>query len=480
MYYLLNREQSTTQITNDFAGTTVLEYLRGRGLTGTKEACASGDCGACTAVVGELETQAKGKTTLVYKSINTCIALMGSLAGKHLVTVEGLADGAQLHPVQKAMVEHHGSQCGFCTPGFVMSMFALYQNQSEVEAHDIEVCLAGNLCRCTGYQPIINAVVSAFEQKTPDYYQTHIQQTIELLQTSNTSGQNSDQMADFMAPNDLQSLAKVVQMHPQGKLVAGGTDLNLEITQALKTFSPIISLSAVTELQEIVEHDQSIEINAGVRLRDAWSILVRHYPNIEPILYRFASTQIRNWATVCGNIANASPIGDLPPIFIALGASLVLRKGEETRSLALEQYFLDYRQTALQQGEFIQSVVLPKLKDNEQFKLTKISKRIEDDISTVFVAAKLTMQDGDLKQAVVALGGMAGIPKRAEAVEQALIDTWQHSDFETAIARSLSETFQPLSDVRASAQYRLAMVCKALQKYRLEMQGTAVPTISDF
>ena len=466
---------------------TVLEWLRASQLVGTKEGCASGDCGACTAVVGELTIKDKIKV-VEYKSINTCIALAFSLIGKHLITVEGLKEGEVLHPVQKAMVIENGSQCGFCTPGFVMSMFAMYHNEDTVSLPKINEALSGNLCRCTGYKPIIAAAFSLFSEESEkplDYYQKNQAKIIKSLRSINDNEDISlifkgdKNNLSYDAPSSADELASILINNDSAKIVAAGTDLNLEITQSLSEFSHIVSVNGVKELQVINDGEFELEIGSAVSYQKATSSLVKYWPDLEAYLHRFASLPIKNWATIGGNIANASPIGDMPPVLIALEAKLKLRRESKVRIIALEDFFVAYKKTALEKGEFIESIIIPKPDKNDHLIAHKISKRFEDDISAVCMAINVRLND-DLPSSVkIALGGMSGIPQRALALEKVVLDHWNDENIAQLAYGAINNEFSPLNDVRASSEYRLKVSANLVKKSILILKGAAVENLAE-
>ncbi|WP_271271634.1 xanthine dehydrogenase small subunit [Aliamphritea hakodatensis] len=476
--FLLNDELRSED--NLDPNTTVLKYLREQlGKTGTKEGCASGDCGACTVVLGELHNG-----SMRYKSINSCLTFVSGLNGKQLITVEDLKHAGELHPAQQAMVDCHGSQCGFCTPGFVMSMFALgkniaAKNAPEPDKHDIHEALAGNLCRCTGYRPIEDAAASMAQQ--PDQFDKHQARTITRLQS--IASQQAEQSTELQGagrkafnPRTLSELATLLKANPTAKLLAGGTDLALEVTQFHRDIDTLIYVGEVTELQQITTTDDFLELGAGASLTDCYASLTAEYPDFGALLQRFASLQIRNQGTLGGNIGNASPIGDSPPALIALNAQIVLRKGDQTRTLPLEEYFLSYKVTVQQPGEFIEKVLVPRAGSNQTFRSYKISKRLDDDISAVLGCFNLTVENGVIRQARVAFGGMAAIPMRARQCEQVLEGAdWNKHTISLAKA-ALAEDFQPISDFRASKEYRLLTAANMLTRLFVELESPAVET----
>ncbi|KPC28359.1 Xanthine dehydrogenase [Pseudomonas syringae pv. cilantro] len=480
--FLLNQELKTERSLNP--NMTVLTYLREQAhKPGTKEGCASGDCGACTVVVGELHSDAHGQQQLRYRSLNSCLTFVASLHGKQLISVEDLKHQGQLHSVQKAMVECHGSQCGFCTPGFVMSLFALQKNSRDADAHQAHEALAGNLCRCTGYRPILAAAEQSCSQRVPDQFDQRQAQTIERLRaiTPEQTGELNDGEKHCLIPLTVADLADLYQANPQARLLAGGTDLALEVTQFHKPLPAMIYVGQIAEMKRVERFEDRLEIGAATPLTDCYAALKVEHPDFGELLQRFASLQIRNQGTLGGNIGNASPIGDSPPLLIALGAQIVLRKGATRRTLALEDYFIDYKVTARQESEFIEKIIVPTANPQQTFRAYKVSKRLDDDISAVCAAFCLTIEDGVIREARVAFGGMAAIPKRAAACERALLgEPWSNETVEQACA-ALSEDFTPLSDFRASKEYRLLSAQNLLRKYFIEVQQPAVATrVTDY
>lgn len=469
--FLLN--QTLKRESNISPNMTVLNYLRTElQKTGTKEGCGSGDCGACTVVLGEI---VDGK--LQYRSVNSCLTFVSSLHGKQLITVEDLKDKHALHPVQQALVDFHGSQCGYCTPGFIMSMFALSKNKPKANKEDVLESLAGNLCRCTGYRPIIDAAMSISGDKPLlDQFAELEQQTIAKLEKieSKTAPLVQGNLTSF-SPTSIDELADLYERHPQAKLVAGGTDLALEVTQFHREIETLINVTGVADMKTIRETDQDIVIGANLPISDCYASLAKYYPDFGHLLHRFASLQVRNQGTIGGNVANASPIGDTPPLLIALNARLKLRKGQQTREVAIDEYFINYKVTMQQESEFIEQIIIPKPNNSQQyFNAYKLSKRIDDDISAVCGAFNLTIENEVVVEARIAFGGMAATPKRAALCEKALQgQAWNKANVEVAI-NELDKDFEPLSDFRASKEYRSKTACNMLLRFFLEQQSQAM------
>lgn len=468
--FLLNQELRVEHCIDP--NMTVLHYLRNHvGKTGTKEGCGSGDCGACTVVIGELNGE-----QIRYKSINSCLTFISSLHGKQLITVEDLKDQGKLHPSQQAMVDCHASQCGFCTPGFVMSMFALGKNIANPDKEQIDVALSGNLCRCTGYRPIIDAAEQMYLTTDADQFERNQDHTISRLKELKIHEQpqlNNGSKQAFN-PGTLDELTELLAAYPKARIVAGGTDLALDVTQLHRELKTLIYIGDIPALKKIDIFDDRIELGAAASLTECYHALSCDYPDIGALLHRFASLQVRNQGTLGGNIGNASPIGDSPPALIALGATVVLRKGvsslTSSRTIKLEDFFIDYKVTALQSGEFIEKVIVPRAKENGLFRSYKISKRIDDDISAVLGCFNLTIKDGTIVNAIVAFGGMAATPKRAEQCELTLTNKpWSLKTIEKA-RTSLALDFNPISDFRASKEYRMLTACNMLTRYFIEIE----------
>ena len=452
--------------------TTVLQYLREHvRRTGTKEGCAEGDCGACTVAVGELDG-----SEIRYRTVNSCIQFLPTLDGKALLTVEDLkgADG-ELHPVQHAIVHSHGSQCGFCTPGFVMSLYVLNRETPDASAAEVGDALAGNLCRCTGYGTILEAVSSVATSSGTDGVAEKERRTTELLASlANDHMLAVDhQGSRYFAPKSIEQLATAFEQHPDATILAGGSDVGLWVTKQHRRLDTIIHLGDVADLNKIEVRGSTIEIGAAVTYSDAYATFAALHPDLGELMRRLGSRQIRNLGTVVGNIANGSPIGDSPPPLIALGASLTLRKGSSTRELPLEDYFIEYGRQDREPGEFVQAVRFQAPKDERFFRVYKISKRFDQDISAVCGAFKIEVEGKTVKHARICFGGMAGTPLRAYDCEQFLLGKpWTEETISDA-QDVLDGCYAPMSDMRASSGYRAAVARNLLMKFYLE---TEIPT----
>lgn len=458
---------------NDFKPTdTVLDYLRlKRGLMGTKEGCAEGDCGACTVALGRVEGE-----RISYRPINSCILFLGQIDGAELVTVDDLARDGTLHPVQQALVDFHGSQCGFCTPGFVMSLFTLYHEPNKTaDRKTVTDWLAGNLCRCTGYRPIIDAALNSCFDVADDVFSRREAQTRKVLQ-SLADGRDAfigDVSSFFAAPATIEGLASLYGKHPDATIVAGSTDVGLWVTKQLRELRKIIWLGRVEGLDRIEDTSGGLLLGAGATYRDAEPYFNRIDPDLGELFRRIGSKQVRASGTVGGNIANGSPIGDTPPALIALGATLELRKGDAARTVALEDFFIDYGKQDRAPGEFVTGLYVPKLDPNQTFRAYKISKRFDQDISAVMGAFRFTVVEGQIRDVRIAYGGMAATPKRAAGAEAALIGARMDdpSTWATALKEILQD-FTPLTDMRASDDYRRETARALLAKALMEAAGT--------
>jgi xanthine dehydrogenase small subunit len=488
--FLLNGERI------DVAGlspaTTLLEYLRDeRRLTGTKEGCAEGDCGACTVVLAERDADA-----LAWKPINACLRLLPSVDGRAVFTIESLkSDRGELHPVQQALVDCHGSQCGFCTPGFAMSLFGLYKHARSPSRHAIDDALSGNLCRCTGYRPIIEAALRMYALPAPGGWRAPgvsgdgsriVTKDEALLATQLAMLARSDALEyahdgrRWHAPRTLDALATACAARPDARIVAGMTDVALEVTKQHRDLDDVIYIGDVPELATIREIDGEVEIGAAVAVADAMTALDRIWPELHEAWERFASVPIRNSATLVGNVANGSPIGDSMPALLALDARVVLRSTAGERAAPLDGFYPAYRRTARAPGEFVASLRIPKRRAGVLLRGYKISKRRDQDISAVFACFCLTLENDCVRDARIGCGGVAATPVRARRTEAALAgQPWNRATAERA-ARVLADEFTPIRDMRASAEYRRIVLGNLLRRCWLETAGaTAAPTRVD-
>lgn len=438
--------------------TTVLDWLREeRQLVGTKEGCNEGDCGACTVMISD----ERGS-----RALNGCILFLPQINGKHITTIEGLrTPGGALHPVQQSMIDHHGSQCGFCTPGFVVSMACAHLNG----ATDHDTQLAGNLCRCTGYAPIIRAAMAAEATPVPP----HLHFLAESAESSSVPEQSQKDLVQQNAiqPRSADALATWYAAHPDATLIAGATDVGLWVTKQFRDLGPVAFLNQCDDLRGVTETPQGLRIGAMTTIEDLGIALADLHPDFTAMTKRYGALQVRNAATIGGNIANGSPIGDGTPALIALGATLHLRKGNTRRGLPLEAFFIAYGKQDRAPGEFIEAVSFPRQPDT--LRCYKLSKRFDQDISAVCGCLSIQRENGRIISARLAYGGMAGIPKRATAAEQAM----QGEPFDEATMRramtAMADDFQPLSDMRASAQYRMKTAQNMLLRYFHEADGSA-------
>ena len=474
--FILDGEQHSVE--NLPPETTVLDYLReGLGRTGTKEGCASGDCGACTVVVAEAHEK-----TLQYRTTNACITLLGALQGKQLITVENLVSDQKLHQCQQAMIDWHGSQCGFCTPGIVMSLFAHFKNHSSPDRNELIESLGGNLCRCTGYKPILSAGMAMYDYGSTDEFDKTETETLKKLADLPKAGLSL--LADsrkFVAPTSVDELAEILLDQPSARLLAGGTDFGLEITQVLAQPELIVFTGNIESMTGIEEINNILHIGGAATYTNASPVLISRWPELKEVLNRLGSVQIRNQGTIGGNIANASPIADTLPPLLALDATVTLRKGSRQRTLALKDFFIRYKVTALEKSEFIESIQIPLRESSDYFAVYKVSKRIEDDISAVCLAVRWRLDGETVSDARIAYGGLADIPKRSITAEGTLEGrALTESSIREAMA-AISEEFSPIDDVRASAFYRATLAKNLLfRAYLATMQGASTLRVTDY
>ena len=469
---------------------TLLEVLReDLGCTGTKEGCGEGDCGACTVVLGE---ERDGQ--LHYSAVNSCIRLAHSVDGMALWTVEDLAEdpliqpvgdapaaarqAITLHPAQEAMVQFHGSQCGFCTPGFVMSLFGMYQNHvchgKPITRELAQEELSGNLCRCTGYRPILDAAQQMASLPGMAVNESEVLQKLKLLRLDALAHATD---SAYIAPSTIPELLAARAAHPGAQVVAGCTDVGLWVTKQHKQYTQVLDVTRAAELREVTQHADAIHIGAAVTLTDAFAALTAQWPQLHRFATRFAGLPVRNSGTLGGNVANGSPIGDSMPLLIALRAQVVLAsqaRGE--RQLPLEDLYTGYRQNVMAPDELLVRIVVPRPSAQEQLRAYKISKRFDDDISAVCLVLNLDIADGTVQRASIGAGGVAATPARARQTEAALTgQAWTEATAQRAAA-VLQAEFSPISDMRASGAYRRQVLGSLLQRYWLESQGQ--PSVS--
>ncbi|THV24743.1 xanthine dehydrogenase small subunit [Peteryoungia ipomoeae] len=455
---------------------TLLDFLRlKRRLTGSKEGCAEGDCGACTVLVGRL---VKGR--LIYETVNACIRFVGSLHATHVVTVEHLAakDGT-LHPVQQAMVDCHGSQCGFCTPGFVMSLYGLWLTSENPGRAEIERALQGNLCRCTGYEPIVKAAEEVARIRPSALFdplereRAAIMARLEELSTRETIAITGPDGRRLIVPGSVEGLAETLAAHPKATVVAGATDVGLWVTKQMRVLDPVVFINQLDALQQIDITAEGITLGAGVSYSQAFEALQGEIPAFSRLIERIGGQQVRNMGTIGGNVANGSPIGDSPPALIALSATVILRSASGTRTLPLEDFFIDYGKQDRQPGEFVESIFVPRPKAASHLAIYKISKRRDEDISALCGAFHLERSAAGIVTHIrIAFGGMAATPKRARAVEAALYGKPFTQDTLDVARAAFDHDYQPLTDWRATAEYRQMTAKNLLTRFFLEVSGT--------
>ena len=456
------------EIRNPDPNETLLNFIRTKlKKIGTKEGCSEGGCGACTVVLGELKNN-----NINYTTVNSCITFLPTLSGKQLILVEDLiSKDNSLHPVQEAMVKYHGSQCGFCTPGFVMSLFSMFKNYTKLKKDIIKDSISGNLCRCTGYQPIIKAAKSLSSKNKIDHFSKNKKKTISQLQKiKNETIVIYKRNRRYFAPRYISELKKVLKKNTNSYLLSGGTDLSLLVTKDRKDINSIIYMNSIKELNYIKNNKEFIEVGATTPLIEFEIYIKKYYPDFNKILRRYGSTQIRNVATIAGNIATASPIGDNLPLLLALDSKVVLQGIKKNKILPINDFFISYRKTKLKPGQFIHSIRIP-IPDNNIFKAYKISKRFDDDISSVCAAFNLKIEKQKIINVKIAYGGMSAIPKRATYCEKVLLNSSITKEVIEKAKNALEKDFVPVSDMRASRNYRNVIAKNLLEKCFLEING---------
>ena len=453
--------EKVLEINNPDPNQTILNFIRTNlKKTGTKEGCAEGGCGACTVVVGKLKNN-----DIEYKAINSCISFLPFLDGKQLLVVEDLVSNqGSLHPVQKAMVKYHGSQCGFCTPGFVMSLFSMFKNNKNYNNELIKDSISGNLCRCTGYRPIIDAAKSLNKISKIDQFSKNKRKIINILKKISSKNIiiNNDNKKYF-SPKTVKELKKIIKKNPNADFLSGGTDLSLKVTKERKDIENIINLADINELNFIKRKRNFIEVGSVTPLIRFEKFIKKYYPDFNLVLKRYGSVQIRNVGTIGGNIATASPIGDTLPILLSLNAELIIGTIKKNKKISINEFFISYRKTKLKKGEFIHSIKIPLYKNNI-FKAYKISKRFDDDISSLCASFNLEVNKNKIKNVFIAFGGMAEIPKRAKNCEKILKNKDLSIDNFLKAGNFLEKDFDPINDIRATKNYRMIVAKNLLIK----------------
>ena len=458
------------EINNPNPNETLLNFIRNDlKKNGTKEGCAEGGCGACTVVLGSLE-----KNTIKYQSINACIVFLPTIHNKQLILIEDLQENKNtLHPVQESMLNFNGSQCGFCTPGFIMSLFAMYKNNYTYSEKIIKDSIAGNLCRCTGYKPIMEAAKSLNNKSKYDKFSKKQNIIINLLKKIKKKDKTliiNNNNNKYYAPKKIIELKNLLKKYPDSRILSGGTDLSLEITKLRKTLNSIIYIGAINELNFIKKNDRYIEIGSCTPLIIFEKYIEKIFPDFYEILQRYGSTQIRNTATIGGNIATASPIGDTLPILLSLNAKIKIVDYKKELIMPLKEFFLGYRKTKLNNNQFIKSIIIP-IENRRIIKSYKISKRIDDDISSVCGAFNLKIKNNIISSILIAFGGMSVIPKRAINCEKFLTNNEFSKNSIINAQQILEKDFSPIDDMRASSRYRMEIAKNLLLKLYLEIKN---------
>lgn len=453
---------------------TLLEWLREDArATGTKEGCAEGDCGACTVILARLDDAAPGGVAL--RTVNACIQFLPMVDGQAVLTVEDLGDGG-LHPAQQAMVDCHGSQCGFCTPGFVMSLVQVHERHADAGTRPsrAELCddLAGNLCRCTGYRPILDAGERMFDAPAARIDREALAHGLRALRDDPPLAHEHGGRRVW-APRTLDEFAAIRERHPEARLLAGCTDIGLWVNKQMRDVGDLLYVGEVAELRRIEVGDGALRIGAAVPLEAAWQALVRHWPALDEMHRRFASPPVRHAGTLVGNLANGSPIGDGAPVLMALGATLVLRRGASARECPLDRFYTGYQRNVLQPGEFIEAVSVPLPAAGQRVQAYKLSKRFDSDISAVAAGLSIVLDGETVREARFAFGGLAEVVRRAAGAEAAVTDRpWNEAAVQAAM-QVLDDDFRPITDLRASAAYRRSVARRLLQRFWLQTRPQA-------
>ncbi len=473
--FILNERE--VELSNFSPNLTLLDFMRlDRGMIGTKEGCNEGDCGACSVLIGKIKN---GK--IEYMSANSCICFVGTLNGTHIITIEYLQKiNPPLHPIQKAIIDYHGSQCGFCTPGIIMSLYGLFLQNPKPSEENIKIALQGNLCRCTGYAPIIRAAISLSQNDalSDDRLKNHQSEIIKKLQIINSektiiihNKEEESEEEEFIIPANLDDFAKIYLQKPHATILAGGTDIGVWVNVELKKLTPLIYIGHLNELKLLQKNSDNIIFGSIFSYTELNKYIKQYFPDLTDYWLQIGSAQIRNMGTIGGNIANGSPIADLAPVLIGLNASLILRKGNKRRKIRVEDFYLSHNKQDLSAGEFIENIIIPLLKKNEHISFYKISKRKYEDISTISAALKIEISKGKIINSIFAFGGMAAIPKRAKKAEKILLNQPICEDIFIKSAKQLEKDFTPISDVRASKQYRMRIAQNLIRKFYLELNN---------